>query len=113
MGASVGVKPHPESMKVLKSLSRRKKVSMQGLVSALIMMADRQRDDLGIIDIDWKKMQEEYPTSATRNRKTWEVVMVSVEELMKEFDTADEIAMHSRWTLPQVERAMKEIRNAR
>lgn len=112
MAGSVGVKPHPESMKVLKSLSRRKKVSMQGLVSALIMMADRQRDDLGIIDIDWDKLREECPTAKTRNRKTWEIVVSSVGELMKEFSTADEIAMHSRWTLPQVERAMKEIQNA-
>lgn len=98
-------------MKTLKSLVRRKKVSMQGLISVLILMADRQRDDLGIIDLDWDKIREECPTVKTRNRKTWEIVVMSVRELMKEFTTPDEIALHSRWTLPQVERAMKEIQN--
>lgn len=107
MANQIGLRP--ESMKTLKSLVRRKKVSMQGLISVLILMADRQRDDLGIIDLDWDKIREECPTVKTRNRKTWEVVVMSVRELMKEFTTPDEIALHSRWTLPQVERAMKEI----
>lgn len=110
MGNQVSMRP--DAMKVLKSLVRRKKVSMQGLVSTLVMMADRKRDDLGIIDLDWDRIRAECPTVKTRNRKTWEVVVMSVRELMKEFTTPDEIAMHSRWTLPQVERAMKEIRDA-
>lgn len=109
MANQIGLRP--ESMKTLKSLARRKKVSMQGLISTLILLADRQRDDLGIIDLDWDKIREECPTVKTRNRKTWEVVVMSVRELMKEFTTPDEIALHSRWTLPQVERAMKEIQN--
>lgn len=86
---------------------------MQGLVSALILMADRKREDLGIIDLDWEKLRIECPTAEVRNRKSWDVVVMSVRELMKEFDTPDEIAMHSRWTLPQVTRAMKEIANGK
>lgn len=109
MAANIGLRP--ESIKVLKSLARRKKVSQQGLVSMLILMADRKRDDMGIIDIDWDRMREECPTAASRNRKTWDIVVMSVRELMNEFTTADEIAMRSRWTLPQVERAMREINN--
>lgn len=107
MANSVGLRP--EVQKVLRGLARRKKVSQQGLVSALILMADKKREDLGVIDLDWDRLRVEAPTAASRNRKTWEVVVVSVRELMKEFATPDEIAMHSRWTLPQVNRAMREI----
>lgn len=109
MADNIGIRP--ESMKVLKSLARRKKVSRQGLVSMLILMADRKRDDLGIIDIDWDRIREECPAVADSNRKRWDIVVLSVRELLKEFSTPDEISLHSRWTLPQVERAMKEINN--
>lgn len=109
MTKTVSVRDEVE--KTLRSLSRRKKVSMTGIVSVLVLMADKQRPDLGIIDLDWERISQEYPTVQNKNRKTWAWVVVSVRELMKEFTTADEIAMHSRWTLPQVERAMKEIQD--
>ena len=99
----------PADMKALRSLSRRKKVSMAGLVGMLVQMADAKRSDLGIIDLDWEKMRNERPALAERQKKTWNAVMVAVAELAKEFNTAEEIAMHSRFTVPQVKRALEEL----
>jgi hypothetical protein len=96
-------------MKVLKSLARRKKVSMAGLLTSLVLMADRQKPELGIIDLDWDKIRKESPTQATRAVRTWDAVMISVGELAKEFETAEEIAMHSRWTVAQCRRALLEL----
>ena len=100
-----------EARQVLKSLARRKRVSQQGLVTALVLMADGKEDDLGIIDLDWEKIRKKYPNTASRNRKTWGVVVTAVQTLREEFDTAEEIAMHTRFTIAQVERAMKELDN--
>lgn len=98
-----------EARKELKGLARRKRVSQQGLVTALVLMAAGKEESLGIIDLDWEAIQKRYPNTASRNRKTWAVVVVAVEALMDEFDTAEEIAMHTRFTIAQVNRAMKEI----
>lgn len=98
-----------EARKELKSLARRKRVSQQGLVTALVLMAAGKETDLGIIDLDWEKIRAAYPNTASRNRKSWSVVVRAVEALLDEFDTAEEIAMHTRFTVAQVERAMKEL----
>lgn len=98
-----------EARKELKSLARRKRVSQQGLITALVLMAAGKETDLGIIDLDWEAIRKQYPNTASRNRKSWEVVVKAVRVLMEEFDTAEEIAMHTRFTVAQVDRAMKEI----
>ena len=100
-----------EARSVLRSLARRKRISQQGLVSALVLMADGKNEELGIIDLDWDEIRKRYPNTASRNRKTWSVVVSAVEALLDEFDTAEEIAMHTRFTIAQVERAMKELDN--
>lgn len=101
-----------EGAETLRKLCRRKGVSKQGLITALVSMANGDRPDLGIIDLDWDKIKEEYPTTKDRNRKNWTFVVAAVRELMNEFDTAEEISMHCRFTLAQVDRAMKEIKDA-
>lgn len=98
-----------EARQELKNLARRKRVSQQGLITALVMMAAGKESDLGIIDLDWEKIRKLYPNTASRNRKTWSVVVKAVDALLDEFDTAEEIAMHTRFTIAQVERAMKEL----
>lgn len=99
-----------EGKAVLKSLARRKKVSMQGLVTALVFMADGKRDDLGIIDLDWAKIRDEFPNLVNKQKRSWDAVTQAVEVLMEEFDTAEEIAMHCRFTINQVRRAMEELK---
>lgn len=100
-----------EGKATLRKLARRKGVSQQGLLTALVLMANGEREDLGIINIDWSKVKEEFPSFAKRNKNSWEVVRESVRALMDEFDTPEEIAQHSRWTVAQAARAMKEIQD--
>lgn len=97
---------------ILRKLARRKGVSKQGLLTALVMLANQDRPDLGIIDLDWDKIKEEFPTTKDRNRKNWSFVVQAVRALMEEFDTAEEISMHCRYTVAQVIRAMEEIKDA-
>lgn len=98
-----------EGKVILKSLARRKKVSMQGLLTALVQMADGKRDDLGIIDLDWNKIRDEYPNLQGKQKRSWDAVTQAVKVLMEEFDTPEEIAMHCRFTIAQVRRAMEEL----
>lgn len=93
----------------LRKLARRKGVSQQGLLTALVLLANGDREDLGIINLDWAAIKEEFPNTAKRNAKNWALVVESVKALMDEFDSPEEIAQHSRWTVAQVARAMKEI----
>jgi len=99
-----------EGKTLLKSLARRKKVSMQGLLTALVQMADGKREDLGIIDIDWDAMRKECPNLTNKRKRSWDAVVQAVKVLAEEFDTAEEIAMHCRFTIAQVDRALKEIK---
>lgn len=103
----VGIRQEAKS--ILRKLARRKGVSQQGLLTALVLMANGEREDLGIVNIDWPVMKEEFPNQAKRNKNNWEIVRESVRALMDEFDSPEEIAQHSRWTVAQVTRAMKEI----
>lgn len=102
-----------EATLVLQRLCKRKRVSQQGLISALLLMLGGQRPELGIVEIDWPAIQQAYPTNKIRNQRNWDLVVLSVKTLMKDFETAEEIAHASRWTLPQVERAMTEIKEGR
>lgn len=92
----------------LSSLAKRKRVSRQGLLSALVYMACGEAE-YGIIDLDWDKMRKDFPNRKNIAKKSWEAVLDAVCVLMEECDTAEEIAMRSRFTLKQVERAMKEL----
>ena len=107
--ARVMVGVRPEAAVKLRSLARRKRVSKQGLMSVLIHMANSEMSECGIIDLDWDAIRKTCPTTATRNKRNWDIVVESVKALLDEFDTAEEIAMHTRWTVAQVERAMKEL----
>jgi hypothetical protein len=102
-----------EAKETLRKLARRKGVSQQGLLTALVLLANGDREDLGIVNLDWAVIKEEFPSFARRNKNNWNVVVESVKALMDEFDSPEEIAMHSRWTVPQVARAMKEIQGDR
>lgn len=93
----------------LTMLARRKRVSRQGLLSALVYMACGE-DDFGIIDLDWAKMRKEFPNSKGIQKKSWDAVLDVVAVLMEETGSAEEIAMRSRFTLKQVQRAMEELK---
>jgi long-subunit acyl-CoA synthetase (AMP-forming) len=100
-----------EALDKLRRLARRKRVSQQGLLSALVLMASGEAEELGIIDLDWERMKALYPSQKLRQKHSWQAVVKSVKVLMEEESSAEKIAMRSRFTLAQVKRAMKEIDN--
>lgn len=106
--AQVMVGIRPEAHKKLRRLSRRKRVSMQGLLSALVEMACGE-DELGIIDLDWDAIKKKYPNNKTIAKKRWAIVVECVRALMEDTDDPSEMAARSRFTRAQCERAMKEI----
>lgn len=95
----------------LESLSQRKRVSQQGLLSALVMMASGDAN-YGIIDIDWDKLRKDYPSMKKIQKKSWAAVVSAVKTLMNETQDPEEMAMRSRFTLAQITRAIEEIQDA-
>lgn len=94
---------------VLVKLAEKHKVSMQGLVSALVLMADGQHPDFGIIDIDWPTLKRRYPNVSKTRKKSWDAVLLAVEAMMEETQDPEEMAKRSRFTFNQCDRAMKEL----
>lgn len=97
-----------EAQAPLRKLARRKRVSQQGLLTALVLMANGD-DEFGIIDIDWDKVRKRYPNAKQARKKSWDAVLAAVRVLMEETDDPEEMAMRSRFTLAQCKRAVKEI----
>lgn len=97
-----------EAKLILRRLAKRKRVSQQGLLSALVMMANGD-SEMGIVDLDWDEIRKRYPNQKKIRRNSWEAVVKAVKMLMSETDDPEEIAMRSRFTLAQVKRAMEEI----
>ena len=104
----VGVRK--EAKGKLSSLAKRKRVSRQGLLSALVYMACGEAD-YGIIDLDWDKLRKDFPNVKNIQKKSWEAVLDAVCVLLEEDEdsTPESIAMRSRFTLKQVQRAMEEL----
>lgn len=96
------------SKEKLRRLARKKRVSQQGLLSALVEMACGD-DSLGIIDLDWDAIRKKYPNQRQIQKRSWEAVVSAVKQLMEETEDPEQIAMRSRFTLAQVKRAMKEL----
>ena len=94
----------------LESLSQRKRVSQQGLLSALVMMASGDAQ-YGIMDIDWEKLRKDYPNMKKIQKKSWAAVVSAVKALMEETQDPEEMAMRSRFTLAQITRALEEIQD--
>ena len=94
---------------VLVKLAEKNKVSMQGLVTALVLMADGQHPEFGIIDIDWPALKRKYPNQQKTRRKSWDAVLLAVEAMMVETKDPEEMAKRSRFTVNQCDRAMKEL----
>ncbi len=92
----------------LQALSERKRVSQQGILSALVMMAAGE-SNYGIIEIDWVKLRKDFPSVQKIQKRSWKAVLLSVQTLMEETMNPEEMAQRSRFTLAQCERAMKEI----
>jgi len=99
------------SLDTLRNLAKRKRVSQQGLLSALVLMAGGQGEELGIIDLDWDQIRKVYPNQKNRQKQSWAALVTSIRGLMGETEDPEKIAMRSRFTLAQVRRAMKEIRD--
>lgn len=93
---------------ILEKLSHKKKVSQQGLLTALIMMADGD-NSYGIVDIDWEALRENFPTSSEKNKSRWDKLVEAVRQLKRETDDPEEIAMRSRYTIKQVNRALEQL----
>lgn len=110
-GGRSGVGLRPDAAKTLTSLARRKRCSKGGLLSVLIEIVNGQHEDVGIIDLDWEKVRKMCPNKSNRGKRTWDAVMTAVRELAKDFDTAEEISQHSRFTLAQCRRALEELRS--
>lgn len=100
---------HPEAKIVLRKLAKRKRVSQQGLLSALIFLANGDFEDMGIIDLEWSEIQRRYPNLRRRRKTQWQKVVEAVKVLNQEGCSAEEMAMRSRYTLAQINRALKEI----
>lgn len=94
---------------ILRKLARRKRVSQQGLLSALVLMANGDVN-LGIIDLDWDEIRRRYPNQKAIQKKSWDAVTTAVRALMEETDDPEEMAMRSRFTKAQCERAIREIK---
>lgn len=101
-----------EALDKLRRLARRKRVSQQGLLSALVLMASGEAEELGLIDLDWERIRVVYPSQKLRQKHSWEAVVKAVKVLMQETEDPEKIAMRSRFTLAQVKRAMREINEA-
>lgn len=97
-----------EAKTILRKLAKRKRVSQQGLLSALVLMVNGD-SELGIIDLDWDAIRKRYPNQKTIQRKSWAAVLSAVGVLMEETDDPAEMAMRSRFTLAQCERAVREL----
>lgn len=97
-----------EAKHVLRRLAKRKRVSQQGLLSALVLMANGD-SELGIIDLDWEEIRTRYPNQKRIRKNSWSAVVKAVKTLREETDDPEEIAMRSRFTLAQVKRAMEEL----
>lgn len=95
---------------LLVKLSEKHRVSMQGLVTALVFMADGQHPDFGIIDIDWKALKRKYPNQEKKRRQSWDAVLLAVEAMMEETDDPAQMAQRSRFTINQCARAMRELK---
>ena len=98
-----------EAKNILRKLAKRKRVSQQGLLSALVLMANGD-SQLGIIDLDWDEIRKRYPNQKTIQRKSWDAVLRAVGAMMEETDDPEEMAMRSRFTLAQCKRALKELK---
>tara|TARA_R100000152_G_C6782307_1_gene219787 strand:- start:22700 stop:23038 length:339 start_codon:yes stop_codon:yes gene_type:complete len=98
-----------EALDKLRRVARMKRVSQQGLLSALVLMASGEAEELGIIDLDWEMIRTRYPSQKLRQKHSWQALVKSVRVLMEEEADPEKIAMRSRFTLAQVKRAMKEI----
>lgn len=96
------------SKEKLRKLAKRKRVSQQGLLSALVDMAAGDAE-MGIIDLDWKAIQKKYPNQKNIQRRSWDAVVKAVKVLMEETDNPVEMALRSRFTIAQCERAIREI----
>jgi len=94
----------------LETLSERKRVSQQGILSALVMMACGE-SNYGIIEIDWEKLRKDYPSIKKIQKRSWAAVVLSVKTMMEDTNNPEEMAQRSRFTLAQCERAMKEIQD--
>lgn len=92
----------------LETLSERKRVSQQGILSALVMMAAGEAN-YGIIEIDWVALRKDYPSIQKIQKRSWSAVVQSVKTMMEDTRDPEEMAQRSRFTLAQCERAMKEI----
>lgn len=98
-----------EAKTILRKLAKRKRVSQQGLLSALVLMANGD-SELGIIDLDWDEIRKRYPNQKNLQRRSWDAVLKAVKTLMEETDDPEEMAMRSRFTLAQCQRAVKELK---
>ena len=96
------------SKEKLRRLCRRKRVSQQGLLSALVDMANGDTE-MGIIDLDWDAIKKKYPNQKGIQRRSWDAVVKAVRVLMEETDDPVEMALRSRFTIAQCERALREI----
>lgn len=98
-----------ETKTILRKLAKRKRVSQQGLLSALVLMANGD-SELGIIDLDWEEIRKRYPNQKNMQKRSWDAVLKAVRTLMEETDDPEEMAMRSRFTLAQCKRAVKELK---
>lgn len=98
-----------EAKTILRKLAKRKRVSQQGLLSALVLMANGD-SELGIIDLDWDEIRKRYPNQKNMQKRSWDAVLKAVRTLMEETDDPEEMAMRSRFTLAQCKRAVKELK---
>lgn len=98
-----------DGKKILMELAARENVSQQGLLEALVKMANGEAEHLGIIDIDWDRLRRTCPSPRVRQKRSWEKVIRAVDTLMEETTDPVEISRRSRFSIAQVERAMKEL----
>lgn len=98
-----------EAKTILRKLAKRKRVSQQGLLSALVLMANGDSEELGIIDLDWDAIRKRYPNQKNIQKRSWSAVLKAVKVLLEETDDPEEMAMRSRFTLAQCKRAIKEL----
>lgn len=106
----IGIREKEKAL--LRKLARRKRVSQQGLLSAMVLMANGDGEKYGIVDLDWEAIRKDFPNSKARQKRSWDAVIEAVKTLMEDTDDPEQMAMRSRFTVAQCKRAIKEIQDA-
>ena len=93
---------------VIKDLCKKKNLSVCGFISALIYTID-SRADYGDLNIDWDKLQQDYPSQASTRQESWDRVQDMVLKDLEKQAPCHVHKLHSKLSPKQVFKALENL----